>query len=100
MDDGLNDIVPDERPVLLMHREGNGRTREGGGELPDNIRSMDDGLNDVVPDERPVLLVHGEGNRRTGRVRLTLLPRLAHLPDILAIQIKRNYRCKNMTERN
>jgi hypothetical protein len=51
-------------------------------ELPDNIWSMDDGLNDIVPDERPVLLVHGEGNGRTGRVRLTLLPRLAHLPDI------------------
>jgi hypothetical protein len=65
MDDGLNDVVPDEQ-----------------GELPDNIWSMDDGLNDVVPDERPVLLVHGEGNGRTGRVRLTLLPRLAHLPDI------------------
>jgi hypothetical protein len=54
------------------------------GESPDNIRSMDDGLNDVVPDERPVLLVHGEGNRSTGRVRLTLLPRLAHLSDIFS----------------
>jgi hypothetical protein len=53
-------------------------------QVPDNIRGMDDGLNDVVPDERPVLLVHGEGNGRTGRVRLTLLPRLAHLPDIFS----------------
>jgi hypothetical protein len=47
--------------------------------VPENVRSMDNCLNNIVPDESSVLLMNREGDRSTRSIRLTLLPRLAHL---------------------